>query len=94
MLADRSVHKRLENVLGGHAGAARGHSLWTVQVRLGYTQLFICIGFKSLGCDDSIRSTNHPQVESLVEPVGISGAPFFPESELYLVFFPFIFRIY
>lgn len=88
------MHKRLENVLGGHTGAARGHRLWTVQVRLGSTQLFICVSFKSLGRDDSVRSTSHPQVESLVEPVGISGAPSFPESELYLVFSLFIFRVY
>lgn len=92
--AASSVRERLENVLGGHSAAASGHSLWAVQVRTGSTQLLIGVSFNTLGHDDSIWSTSNPDVESLVELVGISGAPSFPESELYLVFFLFIFRIY
>lgn len=88
------MRERLENVLGGHSAPASGHSLWAVRERLGSTQLFIGISFNSPGHNDSVCSTSNPDVESLVELVGISGTPSFSESELCLVFSLFIFRIH
>lgn len=72
--------------------SASGHSLWAVQARLGSTQLFIGISFNSPGPNDSVCSTSNPDMESLVELVGISGTPSFSESEVCLVFSLCIFR--
>lgn len=77
-----------------HSAAAGGHSLQSVQVMLGSTQLFTVITVNTLACDDSIQSTSNPDVEHLVEQLGISGALSLSQSNLYLAFFCFIFRIY
>lgn len=90
----RSLCQRLEYVRGALSAATGGHILWSVQVMLGPTHLFIVIIVNTLACDDSIQGTSNPGVEDLVEHLGISGAPSLSLSKLYLAFFCFIFRIY
>lgn len=81
--AARSVCERLEEV--------PGNSEWEAQVRLGSTQSFPGVGFNRSQWQ---YLKYNPDVETWVELVGFYIAPSFPESEPYLVFFFFIFKVY